>query len=316
MRYRMTLLVIALLTLGTPTSFAPGARAQDELFDLPILAVNCERVPTVEGGQESIHAAFTPTGVAECDPGIGAAFTVTDAETADVYGSCIAEAGNGTDPVTANCTVQVPYGTTVVVTEDVATIPAGYEPLENPKTVPTPPEPIVGGIPPSAGFLNLRQEQPVPEEEPAVAPTTTAEPLVGRPAHVHAGTCHDLDPAPRFELTAVAPAEGEPEGSAEAIPAEASYTALDVPLDDLLLAEAHAITIHESDEALRDGEKESVVACGEVGGARRSDGAIAIGLREQNDSGFVGIAYLAPDSEDADGTQISVFVAEDLAEEE
>lgn len=57
------------------------------------------------------------------------------------------------------------------------------------------------------------------------------------------------------------------------------------------------------------------VACGEIGGPRRADGSVIIGLREQHDSGLNGIAYLAPDPADPSRTQVSLFLAAGLAEE-
>jgi hypothetical protein len=142
----------------------------------------------------------------------------------------------------------------------------------------------------------------------------TAPPIAGRPAHLHAGGCDDLEPEARFELTDLAPAQGPAEGAEEAIAAAASYTVLDVPLGDLL-ADDHAITVHVAvDAPADDGEKESVVACGEIGGPRWPDGAVVVGLREQNGSGFTGIVYLDPDPANPERTQVSAFLARDLAE--
>jgi hypothetical protein len=135
-------------------------------------------------------------------------------------------------------------------------------------------------------------------------------PVVGRPVHVHAGTCADLASSPRYPLTDLTTPEATPEGAPEAAVAEASYTVIDVSLDDLL-ASPHAINAHLSRE-----EVAVYVVCGEIGGPRRSDGAVIVGLREQNDSGLTGIAYLVPDPNDPDRTRVSVFLAPGLAEED
>ncbi len=156
-------------------------------------------------------------------------------------------------------------------------------------------------------------EEPTGTADPDEAPAVIAGPTRGRQALVHAGACDDLAPSPAFELSNIIQAEGEAEGPNVAIPAAASYTLLDVSLEELL-ATAHAIAVYPSDDVLERGEDPSVVACGAVGGIRGADGALLIGLREQNDSGIVGIAYLAPDSSDAGRTQVSVFAVERLAD--
>lgn len=92
--------------------------------------------------------------------------------------------------------------------------------------------------------------------------------------------------------------------------AEASYSVIAVSLEQLLAAE-HAIHVHQSREQMG-----SVVACGEIGGPRRADGSVIVGLREQHGSGLSGIAYLAPDPADPGRTQVSLFLAAGLAEEQ
>jgi hypothetical protein len=61
---------------------------------------------------------------------IGARFTVTH-EDGEYIGECTLE-GNGDEPYPISCRVDVPRGTTVVVTLDVTTITPGYVPVENP----------------------------------------------------------------------------------------------------------------------------------------------------------------------------------------
>ena len=133
---------------------------------------------------------------------------------------------------------------------------------------------------------------------------------VAHPAHVHAGTCADLDPNPAYPLTDVAPVDGAAEGAATALPVEQSATALDVALDDLL-AGAFAINVHESSENV-----ENYIACGDIGGAVvPTDGGgreVAIGLGEQNGSGSSGVAVLADDG--AGGTTVTIYLTHRPAE--
>ncbi len=159
----------------------------------------------------------------------------------------------------------------------------------------------------------LGEEVPAAVDEEPAAPT---EPVAGRPARIHEGTCADLSSRPRFRLTDVVRAEGDVVGAKEAAVGETSYTMLDdASLDDLLAAD-HAITVHLSGPALRKSTTESVIACGEIGGIVGADGAFVVGLRDQNRSRFAGIAYLAPDPAGTDRAQITVFVAPRLVEEE
>jgi hypothetical protein len=142
---------------------------------------------------------------------------------------------------------------------------------------------------------------PVPEEVP-----------VGRPAHIHTGTCETLDPNPLVPLTDVVAPEGDAVGSAEATAAEISVTtgiALDLAT---MLATDHAINVHLSQE-----QADVYIACGEIGGVPHdAAGSLAIGLREQNDSGFSGVAYLTPNATDPTLTDVSLFLVEEVEEED
>lgn len=96
-------------------------------------------------------------------------------------------------------------------------------------------------------------------------PSPTAEPIEGRPVHVRTGTCGNLVASPRYPLTDLATPETTPEGAPEATVAQASYTVIDISLDDLL-AEPYALNARLSDE-----EMEVYVVCGEIGGRRESE---------------------------------------------
>jgi hypothetical protein len=198
-----------------------------------------------------------------------------------------------------SCDVLVPPDSWIVVTEDEDTVPSGYAPRENPITARAATEFA------QAVFVNL----PVEEETP-IGGTEVPNPVVGRPAHVHAGTCGKLRRTPRYDLTDLAMPEGTPEGSRRATAAEASFSVTDVSLDELL-STSYAINVHEGHEAMG-----AYLVCGEIGGPFRVDGSLAVGLHEVNGSGYEGIAYLAPDANDPSKTDVWVFVAPKLAEEE
>src|SRR3954469_14725714 len=135
--------------------------------------------------------------------------------------------------------------------------------------------------------------------------TPEATRLTGpRPAHIHTGTCDEIGEvvAPLTDLTGAT--GGDRVGqSRRAIPAESSFTNVPMTLDAILGAD-HVVNVHLSAE-----EIDTYIACGEVGGMLTPEGAVIIGLRELNNSGFTGIAYLAPGADGA-STDVSVFVAQ------
>ncbi len=135
------------------------------------------------------------------------------------------------------------------------------------------------------------------------------------PAHIHEGTCDNLDPNPAYPLSNVGldmledgtPTVGEEMvGAASAIPIESSVTTVDVALDDLL-AEDYAINVHESLE-----NAENYIACGDIGGMMMGDNLV-IGLAEQNDSDEAGVALLEPNG---DQTVVTVFLTEEDADDD
>ena len=123
-----------------------------------------------------------------------------------------------------------------------------------------------------------------------------------RPAHIHSGNCVDLGDVvvPLNDLTApVSQAVGQADS---ATPAESSFTNVPMTLDAILGAD-HAINVHLSAERI-----DTYIACGEVGGIVNAAGALVIGLREESDSGYTGIAFLSPGADGA-STDVTVFVA-------
>jgi hypothetical protein len=164
-----------------------------------------------------------------------------------------------------------------------------------------------------------------------VGSSTVGDGGIPHPAHIHAGTCANLDPSPLFPLAdVVIPAAGGEtgaatpgatpvtgggmatpvaatgEGGAGAIPAGASVTAVETGLSDLLAAD-HAVNVHLSYE-----EVNTYIACGTIGGQPNANGDLFIGLKEQNSSGYSGIAWF---HDNGDGTTIvTVFLGMGLHE--
>jgi plastocyanin len=127
------------------------------------------------------------------------------------------------------------------------------------------------------------------------------------PAHIHLGTCSELDPNPAFPLTDVAPASNESGAetdSAAAIPVERSVTTVDASVEDLRTG-GYAINIHQSADDIG-----TYIACGNLSGVIDDSGALVVGLGELNDSGYSGIAILTEQSEQ---TNVSVYLTEELS---
>ena len=133
--------------------------------------------------------------------------------------------------------------------------------------------------------------------------TPVAQPVSpARPAHIHSGDCVELGDVV-VPLTDLTPPVGEGVGQADsATPAESSFTTVPMTLDAILGAD-HAINVHLSAERI-----DTYIACGEIGGGVDATGALVIGLREESDSGYTGIAFLSPGADGA-STDVSVFIA-------
>ena len=126
------------------------------------------------------------------------------------------------------------------------------------------------------------------------------------PAHIHSGTCAELGDVV-YPLTDVAPAtdQGEASGPASALPVNLSESTVDAPLQEIIDG-GHAINVHLSADEIG-----AYIACGDIGGAVRTDEdgeqELVIGLGELNDSGHTGIAWLGADG---DQTHVSVVLLE------
>jgi hypothetical protein len=137
--------------------------------------------------------------------------------------------------------------------------------------------------------------------------TPQAEDILSpRPAHVHTGTCNEVGEvvAPLTDLAGAI--GGDRVGQVRrAIPAQSSFTSVPLTLDAILGAD-HVVNVHLSAD-----EIDTYIACGEIGGMLTPEGAVIVGLRELNNSGFTGIAYLAPGADGA-STDVSAFVAQTI----
>lgn len=134
---------------------------------------------------------------------------------------------------------------------------------------------------------------------PEASPTADAS----RPAHIHTGSCDEVGEVVGPLENLVLPT-GTAAGHADAVLAETSFTNVPLTLDAILAAD-HVINVHMSAD-----EVDTYIACGEIGGVLDANGALVIGLAEQDGSGYEGIAFLAPNA-DGVSTDVSVFIASD-----
>lgn len=157
MAARVLLVVLVVLVAGGLLGALPaGTRAQeDQTTTLFIIAVNCP------AGADSFDDG--------CAPAAGATFAVAAAD-GTALGGCTAAVGTFRDSGEIGvCTLVVPIGT-VTVTEDVASLPAGTAPTENPRVVEVRIDPLAADYLPVASFLNVAQ--PPPAEDVALLVST------------------------------------------------------------------------------------------------------------------------------------------------
>lgn len=132
---------------------------------------------------------------------------------------------------------------------------------------------------------------------PEATPTADAS----RPAHIHTGSCDEVGEVVVPLENLVLPT-GTAAGHTDAVLAETSFTSVPLTLD-AILAEDHVVNVHMSAD-----EIDVYIACGEIGGVLDANGALVIGLAEQDGSGYEGIAFLSPNA-DGVSTDVSVFIA-------
>ena len=122
-----------------------------------------------------------------------------------------------------------------------------------------------------------------------------------RPSHIHIGDCDELGEVVQ-PLNSLTVPVGAVSGNSDAVIAEAAFTNIPQSLDELL-AEDHALKVHLSADQIQ-----TYLACGDIGGVADADGALIVGMKELDDSGYAGIAYLVPAANGS--TSISVMIAQ------
>ncbi len=127
-----------------------------------------------------------------------------------------------------------------------------------------------------------------------------------RPSHIHSGDCDEPGEVVQ-PLTSLTVPVGAVSGNSDAVVAEAAFTSIPQPLE-ALLAEDHALKVHLSADQIQ-----TYLACGDIGGAADADGALIVGMKELDDSGYAGIAYLVPAANGS--TSVSVMIAQVLGDE-
>ncbi|HEV2127660.1 MAG TPA: carboxypeptidase-like regulatory domain-containing protein [Thermomicrobiales bacterium] len=273
----------------------PTPTAAPETFDLPIYKLLCQNDPGQSALQDFVTVGTVPAG---CEQFAGVSVTVTDGD-GNVIGSCVTEAN-------APCYVTVTVGTTIFATEDLATVPEGYAPLQG-ETHEVAIEPATEA---SVLFTNVQTAPTATVVPTATVPPPTPTPAPeGRPLAIVMGTC----PPPGelgetvVELPDLIGPELGPDEDAEVILAETSTGTIDFTLQELMDSE-YSLVAYSDDGAMP-------VACTPLEGQINADGELVLGLQEVNESGDAGIVYLAP-TVDGNQTQFSVFFAEGLAEED
>lgn len=129
------------------------------------------------------------------------------------------------------------------------------------------------------------------------------EPSPPRPSHVHEGDCDE--PGGVIQgLTPLTVPSGPTAGNDEAVLAEAAFSSIPLSVDEMLASD-HSLKVHLSSEQI-----DVYLACGDIGGALDADGALIVGLKEQDGSGYTGIAYLVPNANGQ--TSVSVMIAKVL----
>lgn len=136
------------------------------------------------------------------------------------------------------------------------------------------------------------------------APREVADVALGaRSAAIHSGRCERFEAVPLFQLGEVLAPLGPALGAGKVARIDTVSAAIAARLEDLTSSD-HVLLVR-----LDAGRSRPVLACGDILGVRRGDGAIAVALRALGSSRPVGIAYLAPGGA-GEFTIASVFMFE------
>jgi hypothetical protein len=277
---RLLLSVVFLLSVLTTTAFPARAAQPGETWGITASVLLCEDNPQVVGE------------AADCVPAGGIRILVYE-EGENFVGSCMTNViDTPWGGQMAYCVVEgAPFNTTLYVSQDPETIPAGYTPLIPSIAV------DVGDLVPGGGdqttvtFVDIAQGGSLSDP-----PSADGEFF----AAVHRGTCDNildvvsaLIPV-RFES---GPAVGNP--AAIAVPT--SFSTVSESLD-VLIDEQHVVTIHEGIQPESD-----VMLCGAIGGVDNDDGQLFIGLAPVGPAGYTGVAVLSY-GDTGGTTDVRVFV--------
>jgi hypothetical protein len=160
---------------------------------------------------------------------------------------------------------------------------------------------LIGSIVGAGAGVAFAQDEPAADEP-------------SHPAHIHAGSCAELDPNPVAPLTNVAPRlnEDEEDNAAQGIltATRVLYSEsedVELNFEDDVLASSHAIAVHESEENIQ-----NYIACADIGGVV-VDGELVVALQPMNDSGYTGIAKL--DADDNGQVDVEIFLSEPASTE-
>jgi hypothetical protein len=157
---------------------------------------------------------------------------------------------------------------------------------------------LLGASVAGQGSRSLAQEG---EATPATPVAIDFDQIVAeRPAEIVAGSCDDPG-EPIAGLAPLTTSEGEAQGHGSAIEAERSYTSIPIAIEAIFAGQTSVSVSLSGDEP------GTVIACGEIGGVPSEGGSLVVKLSPRGDSGFTGIAFLAP--EDVGITGVSVFLA-------
>jgi hypothetical protein len=128
---RFLIIFVASLVLFMLGSIAPvAAQSGDQLL---VLTFICETYHDAIGGGFGVMPE-------DCHYQGDITIRVTDQS-----GTVVAECTSSEGDHAGYCSIQVPLGTTITVTEDLSTVPEGYAPTKNPIVVDTPPPPGATG---------------------------------------------------------------------------------------------------------------------------------------------------------------------------
>lgn len=138
------------------------------------------------------------------------------------------------------------------------------------------------------------------------------EPPAGHPAHIHEGTCAELNAAvlqplspvgPRTNDDGELPAAEDFQGTTESAAVQVSRSeGVEISMDDLL-GGAHAINIHESDENI-----DNYIACADLGGFVIDD-ELVVAVKPLNNSGYAGVARIESDD---DNVNVTIYLFSDV----